>query len=42
MAFGSYSVAILGQRGLPFELGLVLGAALGFVWGLLVGFPALR
>ena len=42
MAFGSYAVAILGQRGLPFELGLALGAALGFGWGLLVGFPALK
>ena len=42
MAFGAYAVAILGQRGLPFELGLALGAALGFGWGLLVGFPALK
>jgi branched-chain amino acid transport system permease protein len=42
MAFGSYAVAILGQRGLPFELGVGLGAALGFLWGLLVGFPALK
>jgi len=42
MAFGAYAVALLGQRGLPFELGLALGAALGFGWGLLVGFPALK
>jgi branched-chain amino acid transport system permease protein len=42
MAFGSYAVAILGPRGLPFELGLVLGALLGFGWGLVVGFPALK
>jgi branched-chain amino acid transport system permease protein len=42
MAFGSYAVAILGQRGAPFELGVGLGAALGFAWGLLVGFPALK
>lgn len=42
MAFGSYAVAILGQRGLPFELGLGVGAALGFGCGLLVGFPALK
>jgi branched-chain amino acid transport system permease protein len=42
MAFGAYAVAILGQRGLPFELGLGLGAALGFSWGLVVGFPALK
>jgi branched-chain amino acid transport system permease protein len=42
MAFGSYSVAILGQRGLPFELGLALGAGFAFAAGLLVGFPALK
>jgi branched-chain amino acid transport system permease protein len=42
MALGSYAVAILGQRGLPFELGLTVGAALGFVSGLVVGFPALK
>ena len=42
MAFGSYAVAILGQRGLPFELGLLIGTALGFGWGLVVGFPALK
>jgi len=42
MALGSYAVAILGQRGLPFELGLVLGVALAFGWGLVVGFPALK
>jgi branched-chain amino acid transport system permease protein len=42
MALGSYAVAILGQRGLPFELGLALGVALAFGWGLLVGFPALK
>jgi branched-chain amino acid transport system permease protein len=42
MAFGSYGVAIVGGRGLPFELGLALGVALAFGWGLLVGFPALK
>ena len=42
MAFGAYAVAILGQRGLPFELGLGLGGALAFGWGLVVGFPALK
>jgi branched-chain amino acid transport system permease protein len=42
MAFGAYAVAILGQRGLPFELGLVLGGAIAFGWGLVVGFPALK
>ena len=42
MAFGAYAVAILGQRGAPFELGLALGVALAFGWGLVVGFPALK
>ncbi len=42
MAFGSYAVAILGQRGLPFELGLAVGMAIAFGLGLLVGFPALK
>jgi branched-chain amino acid transport system permease protein len=42
MAFGSYAVAILGQRGWPFELGLVIGAIVAFGWGLVVGFPALK
>lgn len=41
-ASGSYAVAILDQRGLPFELGLTLGVALAFGWGLVVGFPALK
>ena len=42
MAFGSYAVAILGHRGLPFEVGLAVGTGLGFAWGLVVGFPALK
>ena len=42
MAFGSYAVGILGQHGLPFELGLVVGTVLAFVSGLVVGFPALK
>jgi branched-chain amino acid transport system permease protein len=42
MAFGSYAVAILGPRGVPFELAVIAGAALAFLWGLLVGFPALK
>jgi branched-chain amino acid transport system permease protein len=42
MAFGSYAVAILGQQGWPFELGLVVGAVVAFGWGLVVGFPALK
>jgi branched-chain amino acid transport system permease protein len=42
MAFGSYGVAILGQRGMPFELGLLVGLALAFGSGLVLGFPALK
>jgi len=42
MAFGSYAVAILGQRGVPFEIGLVIGVTLAFAWGLVLGFPALK
>jgi branched-chain amino acid transport system permease protein len=42
MAFGSYAVALLGQRGVPFEVGLVVGAVVAFGWGLVVGFPALK
>jgi branched-chain amino acid transport system permease protein len=42
MAFGSYAVAILGQRGVPFEVGLVLGVVIAFAWGLVLGFPALK
>jgi branched-chain amino acid transport system permease protein len=42
MSFGAYAVAILGQYGLPFELGLLAGALLAFACGLLVGFPALK
>ncbi len=42
MAFGAYSVAILGQRGWPLEVGLAVGAAVAFGWGLVVGFPALK
>jgi len=42
MALGSYAVAILGPHGVPFEVSLVVGAVLGFLWGLVVGFPALK
>ena len=42
MALGSYAVAILGQRGFPFELGLLVGVALAFTMGLVLGFPALK
>jgi branched-chain amino acid transport system permease protein len=42
LAFGAYAVAILQPHGLPFELCLVIGAAISFAFGLLIGFPALR
>src|SRR5207244_3432772 len=42
MAFGSYAVAILGQHGIAFEVGLVVGVAIAFGWGLVLGFPALK
>jgi branched-chain amino acid transport system permease protein len=42
MAFGSYAVAILGQRSVPFEVGLAVGVTLAFAWGLVLGFPALK
>src|SRR6266542_2538811 len=42
MSFGSYAVAILVPHGLPFELGLLIGAAVAFGWGLVLGFPALQ
>jgi branched-chain amino acid transport system permease protein len=42
MAFGAYAVAILGPRGVPFELGLALGAALAFALGLPSAFPPSR
>ena len=42
LAFGAYSVAILQPHGIPFELCLLIGAAISFVFGLLIGFPALR
>ena len=42
MAFGSYAVAILGQRGLPFELGRRARRGARLRLGLVVGFPALK
>lgn len=42
LAFGAYAVAILQPQGIPFELCLLIGAAISFVFGLLIGFPALR
>jgi branched-chain amino acid transport system permease protein len=42
MSVGSYSVAILARSGVPFEGGLVVGAALSFLLGIIVGFPALK
>jgi branched-chain amino acid transport system permease protein len=42
LAFGAYSVALLQPRGVPFELCLLIGTAISFCFGLLIGFPALR
>lgn len=42
LAFGAYSVAILRPYGVPFELCLLIGTAISFCFGLLIGFPALR
>lgn len=42
LAFGAYSVGILRPLGVPFELCVVIGAAISFLFGLLIGFPALR
>jgi branched-chain amino acid transport system permease protein len=39
---GAYAVAILGKAGFSWWLGLPTGAALCFVLGVLLGFPALR
>jgi branched-chain amino acid transport system permease protein len=39
---GAYTVAIVGQAGLSFWVGLPLAIVLCFVVGLVVGFPALR
>lgn len=41
-AFGAYAVAILSRAGVPFEAGLAAGAAIAFVCGLALGFPALK
>jgi branched-chain amino acid transport system permease protein len=42
MGFGSYAVAILGARGVPFEVALLIGVVIAFLWGLVLGFPALK
>ncbi len=42
MSFGAYAVAILGPLGVPFEIGMIVGAFLAFLWGLVLGFPALK
>ncbi|MBI4734677.1 MAG: branched-chain amino acid ABC transporter permease [candidate division NC10 bacterium] len=42
MSFGSYAVAILGPLGVPFEGGIIVGTAIAFLWGLVLGFPALK
>jgi branched-chain amino acid transport system permease protein len=42
MAVGAYSVALLAQHGVPFEIGVIVGAVLAFLLGIVVGFPALK
>ncbi len=42
MAIGAYSVAILRPLGVPFEVAVLVGAAISFLLGIAVGFPALR
>ena len=42
MAMGAYSVGLLNPKGVPFELCVLIGAGVAFVFGLIVGFPALR
>ncbi len=42
MAIGAYSVAILRPLGVPFEVAVLVGAAISFLLGIVVGFPALR
>ncbi len=42
MSFGAYAVAILVPLGVPFEGGLVVGVVIAFLWGLVLGFPALK
>ncbi len=42
MSFGAYAVGILAPLGVPFEGGLLIGAIIAFLWGLVLGFPALK
>jgi branched-chain amino acid transport system permease protein len=42
MAIGAYSVGMLQPLGVPFELTVIVGAAIAFALGIVVGFPALR
>jgi len=42
LAFGAYSVAILQPLGVPFEVCALIGTAISFFFGVLIGFPALR
>ena len=42
MSFGSYAVAILAQQRMPFEVGVLVGVAIAFCSGLVLGFPALK
>ncbi len=42
MSFGAYAVALLVPVGVPFEMALLIGALFAFLWGLVLGFPALK
>ncbi|MBV1707356.1 MAG: branched-chain amino acid ABC transporter permease [Hyphomicrobiales bacterium] len=42
VGFGAYATALLLPHGVPFGVTLVIGAAISFILGILLGFPALR
>lgn len=42
MSFGAYAVALLVPLGVPFEAALLVGGLIAFLWGLVLGFPALK
>jgi branched-chain amino acid transport system permease protein len=42
MSFGAYAVALLVPVRVPFEVALLVGALFAFLWGLALGFPALK
>jgi branched-chain amino acid transport system permease protein len=42
MSFGAYAIALMVPLGVPFEGALVVGALIAFLWGVVLGFPALK